>query len=115
MKLNARERYAVTAMLDLALSASNRTDAPCSVGQLALRQDLPRTYMEQLFAVLRRNGLVRSVRGTAGGYRLSREASDISIGEVLAALDTKVDMTRCAAPAIAKAATFVCRIICGSN
>lgn len=95
MKLNTRERYAVTAMLDLALHDNAK---PCSLSSLTARQDLPHNYLEQLFVRLRRGGLVKSVRGIEGGYMLSRAAANISVGEVLDAINNKdknIDMTRC--------------------
>lgn len=92
MKLTTRGRYAVTAMLDLALHTD---DKPCSLGTVASRQDLSRDYLEQLFAQLRRGGLLKSTRGTEGGYRLSKPAADISVADILSVVDKPIDVTRC--------------------
>ncbi len=92
MKLTTRGRYAVTAILDVALNAG---DGPVPLGDVAERQNLSLSYLEQLFARLRRQGLVRSSRGPGGGYELSRPADEISVAEVIFAVDEPVDMTRC--------------------
>ena len=92
MKLTTKGRYAVTAMLDLALHAN---EGPVSLADISERQGISISYLEQLFAKLRRNGLVSSVRGPGGGYRLSRESTQIFIAEVVDAVDEPVDVTRC--------------------
>lgn len=92
MKLTTKGRYAVTAMLDLALHVGS---GPITLADIAKRQDISLSYLEQLFARLRRNSLVASVRGPGGGYRLSRGADEISVAEVITAVDEKVDTTRC--------------------
>lgn len=92
MRLTTKGRYAVTAMLDLALHAS---DGPVSLADIAERQGISISYLEQLFAKLRRRELVVSVRGPGGGYMLSRDAGDISISSVIDAVDESVDATRC--------------------
>ncbi len=92
MKLNAKGRYAVTAMLDVALHGE---DGPVALASIAERQDISRSYLEQLFSRLRRAGLVDSVRGPGGGYRLARGVPEISIAEVISAVDENVDATRC--------------------
>ncbi len=92
MKLTTKGRYAVTAMLDLALHAG---PGPITLADVAKRQDISLSYLEQLFARLRRKALVSSVRGPGGGYRLGRNAGEISIAEVITAVDEKVDTTRC--------------------
>ena len=76
MRLTTKGRYAVTAMLDLALHGSDR---PVSLADISGRQDISLSYLEQLFAKLRRNDLVLSVRGPGGGYRLSRSGEDIYV------------------------------------
>jgi Rrf2 family iron-sulfur cluster assembly transcriptional regulator len=93
MKLTTKGRYAVTAMLDLALHA---TAGPVSLSEIAGRQELSLSYLEQLFVKLRRNSLVISHRGPGGGYRLNHSQSDISIAEIIAAVDESVDATHCA-------------------
>lgn len=92
MRLTTKGRYAVTAMLDLALHA--RQD-PVSLADISERQSISVSYLEQLFAKLRKNGLVSSVRGPGGGYQLAREGSTICIAEIIDAVDESVDATRC--------------------
>jgi len=92
MRLTTKGRYAVTAMLDLALHA---TDGPVSLADISVRQDISLSYLEQLFAKLRRNELVKSVRGPGGGYQLSRPQGEINIAEVVDAVNESVDATLC--------------------
>lgn len=92
MRLTTKGRYAVTAMLDLALHAE---DGAVSLADIAERQAISISYLEQLFAKLRRRGLVMSVRGPGGGYRLSSAAGDVSVASVIDAVDESVDATRC--------------------
>lgn len=79
-------------MLDLALHQAN---GPISLADISSRQGISLSYLEQLFARLRRNGLVASTRGPGGGYALSRAADRIAVGDVIQAVDEKVDSTRC--------------------
>lgn len=95
MELNTRGRYAVMAMADIASRASG-TAIPLS--QISERQQITVAYLEQLFQQLRRADLVESARGRSGGYRLSRPAGDISIAEILAAVEERTRMTRCLVP-----------------
>jgi len=92
MKLTTKGRYAVTAILDVAQHSGG---GPVPLADVAKRQNLSLSYLEQLFARLRQHGLVRSSRGPGGGYRLSRQASEISVAEVILAVDEQVDVTRC--------------------
>lgn len=92
MKLTTKGRYAVTAMLDLALHAKT---GPVSLADISERQGISISYLEQLFAKLRKNDLVSSVRGPGGGYRLSREGAEIYVAQIIDAVDEKVDVTRC--------------------
>ena len=92
MRLTTKGRYAVTAMLDLALHA--RHD-PVSLADISERQSISVSYLEQLFAKLRKNGLVTSVRGPGGGYQLAREGNGIYIAQIIDAVDESVDATRC--------------------
>ena len=92
MKLTTKGRYAVTAMLDLALHAN---DKPISLADISARQDISLSYLEQLFSKLRRQGLVDSVRGPGGGYRLSRECASIHVAAVIDAVNESVDATGC--------------------
>ena len=92
MRLTTKGRYAVTAMLDLALHG---TDRPVSLADISGRQDISLSYLEQLFAKLRRNNLVSSVRGPGGGYRLSRGGHEIFVAEIIDAVNETVDATGC--------------------
>lgn len=92
MRLTTKGRYAVTAMLDLALHA---TKSPVPLADISQRQGISLSYLEQLFARLRKQGLVDSARGPGGGYRLSRAANEIAVVEVINAIDEKVNVTRC--------------------
>ena len=92
MELNTRGRYAVMAMADLAKHGAGEA-IPLSA--IAERQQISLAYLEQLFAKLRRAGLVDSARGRSGGYRLGRPAASIAVAEVLRAVDEGIRMTRC--------------------
>jgi Rrf2 family iron-sulfur cluster assembly transcriptional regulator len=92
MKLTSKGRYAVTAMLDVALHSRQ---GPVSLADISERQEISLSYLEQLFSRLRKEELVSSVRGPGGGYKLGRAANDIAIGEVIRAVDESVDATRC--------------------
>jgi Rrf2 family iron-sulfur cluster assembly transcriptional regulator len=92
MKLTTKGRYAVTAMLDLAIHAEDR---PITLQEISGRQKISLSYLEQLFAKLRRNRLVKSVRGPGGGYQLHRPASEISIASVIDAVNESTDVTAC--------------------
>lgn len=92
MRLTTKGRYAVTAMLDLGL---HRDKGPITLADIAERQGISLSYLEQLFARLRRNGLVSSVRGPGGGYSLGRDVDAIFVGEVISAVDEKLDTTLC--------------------
>lgn len=92
MRLTTRGRYAVTAMLDLALHYER---GPVSLAEIAERQGISQSYLEQLFARLRRNGLVDGLRGPGGGYKLGRPGSAISVADVIDAVNETVDATRC--------------------
>ncbi len=92
MRLTTKGRYAVTAMLDLALHANS---GPVSLADISKRQEISLSYLEQLFAKLRQNALVRSVRGPGGGYRLNREAHDVFVAEIVDAVNESIDATSC--------------------
>ena len=93
MRLTTKGRYAVTAVLDLAFHSQKK---PVTLTEIATRQTISLSYLEQLFARLRKAGLVIGVRGPGGGYRLSREANEINIADVISAVDEEVDSTKCA-------------------
>ena len=92
MRLTTKGRFAVTAMLDLALHAQH---GPVSLADISERQGISLSYLEQLFSKLRKNGLVDSTRGPGGGYRLSRDAHEVAVADVITAVDEKVETTRC--------------------
>ncbi len=92
MRLTTKGRYAVTAMLDLAFHSQIQ---PVTLTDIAARQTISWSYLEQLFARLRRAGMVKGVRGPGGGYKLCRKASDINIAEIIAAVDEPLDSTKC--------------------
>jgi Rrf2 family iron-sulfur cluster assembly transcriptional regulator len=97
MKLSTKGRYAVMAMVDIGQQSGGR---PVSLAEIAARQDISQEYLEQLFLKLRKSGLVESIRGPGGGYRLSREADDIYIYDIIAAVDEPMKMTRCEGDAV---------------
>ena len=92
MKLTTRGRYAVTAMLDLAINGGPQ---PVSLADISGRQEISLSYLEQLFAKLRRKQLVISARGPGGGYRLARSGTDIFVAQIIDAVDEAVDVTNC--------------------
>ena len=93
MRLSTKGRYAVMAMADL---AGNETGGrPVALADIAARQDISLSYLEQLFAKLRRGGLVTSVRGPGGGYRLSRPSGELRIADIILAVDEPIAATRC--------------------
>ena len=94
MRLSTKGRYAVMAMSDLA--GHGAAGRAVSLAEIAERQGISLSYLEQLFAKLRRRGLVRSVRGPGGGYRLSRPAQEIRVSDVIVAVDEPIAATRCA-------------------
>lgn len=92
MKLTSKGRYAVTAMLDVAIHSKKR---PVSLSAISERQEISLSYLEQLFAKLRKHGLVSSVRGPGGGYILNKEMENIPISSIIKAVNESVDATRC--------------------
>jgi Rrf2 family iron-sulfur cluster assembly transcriptional regulator len=92
MKLSTKGRYAVMAMADLALASD---DGPVTLSDIASRQSISLSYLEQLFAKLRRADIVASIRGPGGGYKLSRKASEIRISDIIVAVDEPLRATRC--------------------
>lgn len=94
MRLSTKGRYAVMAMADLAKRGSDRA---VTLGDIAARQDISLPYLEQLFARLRRQGLVKSVRGPGGGYRLARPAAQTPVADIVTAVDEPLEAVRCGA------------------
>jgi Rrf2 family iron-sulfur cluster assembly transcriptional regulator len=93
MRLTTKGRFAVTAMLDIALYEA---DKPVTLAGISERQDISLSYLEQLFSRLRRQGLVTSVRGPGGGYRLALPQGQISVSDIISAVDEQIDATQCA-------------------
>jgi Rrf2 family iron-sulfur cluster assembly transcriptional regulator len=92
VKLSTKGRYAVMAMADLAANSGGR---PVSLAEIAERQEISLSYLEQLFGKLRRGGLVKSVRGPGGGYLLSRSSEQTRISDIVIAVDEPLRATRC--------------------
>lgn len=93
MRLSTKGRYAVTAMIDLALHQDQRL---VSLSEISEVQNISLSYLEQLFSKLRRYEIVEGVRGPGGGYRLARGSDEITIADIINAVDEKLDATRCA-------------------
>ncbi|MDR2208544.1 MAG: Fe-S cluster assembly transcription factor [Azoarcus sp.] len=92
MRLTTKGRFAVTAMIDL---ASRRNDGPVTLNAISERQRISLSYLEQLFGRLRRCNLVKSVRGPGGGYHLARGIDEITVTDIVLAVDEPIDATRC--------------------
>jgi Rrf2 family iron-sulfur cluster assembly transcriptional regulator len=92
MRLTTKGRFAVTAMIDVAMHG---TGNPVTLAAVSERQRISLSYLEQLFGKLRRHGLVESVRGPGGGYNLARPAADVSVADVILAVDEPIDATQC--------------------
>ncbi len=92
MRLTTKGRFAVTAMADLAMRGGK---APVTLAAISERQKISLSYLEQLFGKLRRNNIVESVRGPGGGYFLARPSNQISIAEIVIAVDEPLDATKC--------------------
>jgi Rrf2 family iron-sulfur cluster assembly transcriptional regulator len=93
MRLTTKGRFAVTAMIDLALREQS---GPVALAAISARQQISLSYLEQLFGKLRRHALVESTRGPGGGYSLGRAASEISVADIIVAVDEPLDATGCA-------------------
>ena len=92
MRLTTKGRFAVTAMLDLALHS---TEGPVTLAGISARQKISLSYLEQLFAKLWRRELVESVRGPGGGYHLARAPSEVSVADIICAVEECIDSTQC--------------------
>ncbi len=92
MKLSTKGRYAVTAMMDLAI---HDRDGPVTLAEISSCQGISLSYLEQLFSRLRQFGLVEGVRGPGGGYRLGKPSNQISVADIIMAVDESIDSTRC--------------------
>ena len=92
MRLTTKGRFAVTAILDLAL---NETEKPVTLADISERQSISLSYLEQLFSRMRREGIVKSVRGPGGGYHLAKKHQDITVKAIITAVDEEIDATQC--------------------
>lgn len=92
MRLSTKGRYGLRAVVDLAVHA---TESAVSISSIAKRQGLSESYLEQLIAKLRKAGIVTSIRGTNGGYRLAKSPDEISVGDILRALEGKLCVVEC--------------------
>lgn len=92
MRLTTKGRYAVTAMLDLAINSLNQ---PVNLNDISERQAISLSYLEQLFSKLRKEQLVKSVRGPGGGYQLNGSSDDISVANIINAVNESMDVSRC--------------------
>lgn len=92
MRLSTRAQYAVRAMVDLALYSTNR---PVSLKEIAQREEIPLSYLEQLFYRLKNGGIVTSIRGPGGGYVLARESSLIKVGEIVVTVEEPLSPVAC--------------------
>ncbi|MDP9107874.1 MAG: Fe-S cluster assembly transcriptional regulator IscR [Pseudomonadota bacterium] len=92
MRLTTKGRFAVTAMIDLALRENS---GPVTLSAISRRQDISLSYLEQLFGKLRRHEIVESVRGPGGGYNLARSAGEVSVADIIIAVDEPLDSTQC--------------------
>ena len=92
MRLTTKGRFAVTAMIDLAL---RQDKGPVTLSAISQRQEISLSYLEQLFGKLRRHEIVESVRGPGGGYTLARRAEDVTVADIIIAVDEPLDATQC--------------------
>ncbi len=92
MRLTTKGRFAVTAMIDLAL---RQDKGPVTLAGISQRQDISLSYLEQLFGKLRRHEIVESVRGPGGGYNLARKAQNVTVADIVIAVDEELDATQC--------------------
>ena len=92
MRLSTKGRYAVTAMMDIAL---HEKLGPVTLGEISQCQGISLSYLEQLFSKLKKQGLVKGVRGPGGGYTLAKSADQISVADIIQSVDEKLDMTKC--------------------
>ncbi|MBT3548480.1 MAG: Rrf2 family transcriptional regulator [Gammaproteobacteria bacterium] len=92
MKLTTKGRYAIIAMVDLAI---NGVDEPAPLKEISIRQKISLSYLEQLFSKLRISELVKSIRGPGGGYMLNKSPSNLNLLDIITAVDEKIDQTQC--------------------
>jgi Rrf2 family protein len=94
LKLSTKGRYGLRAMIDLARYSGKE---PVTIGSIAARQNISERYLEQIVALLKKGGLVKSIRGASGGYVLARQMKEISVGDILRVLEGSLEPVKCAA------------------
>lgn len=97
MRMSTKGRFAVNALIDLAL---REPAGPVALASISQRQQVSLSYLEQLFSRLRRDGIVDSTRGPGGGYKLARPASEVAVAEIIASVDEELQFTRCGGDAV---------------
>ena len=104
MNLTTKGKYAVTAALDLAMHKGN-ADSYTKISDVADRQSIPASYLEQIFSNLRKAGILRAVRGPNGGFKLARPSNEIMIGEIINAVERNMDATQCSGEGVCNSGT----------
>lgn len=94
MRISTKGRYGLRAVIDLALYSEIE---PVSISSIALRQDISEGYLEQIMTLLKKAGLIKSIRGAGGGYVLAKEIDEISVGDILRALEGNLEPVECSA------------------
>ena len=104
MNLTTKGKYAVTAALDLAMQQKN-IESFTKISDVAQRQSIPASYLEQIFSNLRKAGILRAVRGPNGGFKLARPSNEIMIGEIINAVERNMDATQCSGEGVCNSGT----------
>ena len=104
MNLTTKGKYAVTAALDLAMQQRN-IESFTKISDVAQRQSIPASYLEQIFSNLRKAGILRAVRGPNGGFKLARPSNEIMIGEIINAVERNMDATQCSGEGVCNSGT----------
>ena len=104
MNLTSKGKYAVTAALDLAMQQRN-IESFTKISDVAQRQSIPASYLEQIFSHLRKAGILRAVRGPNGGFKLARPSNEIMIGEIINAVERNMDATQCSGEGVCNSGT----------
>ncbi|MFL2706365.1 MAG: Rrf2 family transcriptional regulator [Gammaproteobacteria bacterium] len=104
MNLTTKGKYAVTAALDLAMQQKN-IESFTKISDVAQRQSIPASYLEQIFSHLRKAGILRAVRGPNGGFKLARPSNEIMIGEIINAVERNMDATQCSGEGVCNSGT----------
>ena len=104
MNLTTKGKYAVTAALDLAMQQRN-IESFTKISDVAIRQSIPASYLEQIFSHLRKAGILRAARGPNGGFKLARPSDEIMIGEIINAVERNMDATQCSGEGVCNSGT----------